>query len=181
LSVFNEVTNMVSGSDYPPSNLFLPKVDRLDYMRSMAQKFEKYWGKCNLLMSLAAVLDPRYNMKLITFCFPLIYPDFEYPQNIENVLVVLHELFEVYVTAHNYSVLKENASEQAEVVSQSVSTPQVNRVSTARSRYRDHVRTTDVIWPLKSDFDIYLEEDVYIGEKDGSGEDIDTEFEALAW
>jgi hypothetical protein len=29
--------------------------------------------------------------------------------------------------------------------------------------------------------DIYLEEDVYIGEKDGSGEDIDTEFEALAW
>jgi hypothetical protein len=98
LSIFNEVTNMVLGSDYPTSNLFLPEVwrmkeilqlkcvDRHDYIRSMAgkmtQKFEKYWGECNLLMSIAAVLDPRYKMKLINFCFPLIYPDFEYPQHI---------------------------------------------------------------------------------------------------
>jgi len=90
-SVFNEVTNMVSGSDYPTSNLFLPKVwrmkeilqlkyvDRHDYIRSMAgkmaQKFEKYWGECKLLMSIV---------------------DFEYPQHIQNVLAVLHELFEVY-------------------------------------------------------------------------------------
>jgi hypothetical protein len=29
--------------------------------------------------------------------------------------------------------------------------------------------------------DISLEKDVYIGEKDDSGEDIDNEFEALAW
>jgi hypothetical protein len=58
LSVFNEVTNMVSGSDYPTSNLFLPEVwrmkeilqlkcvDRHDYIRSMtnkmALKFDKY-------------------------------------------------------------------------------------------------------------------------------------------
>jgi hypothetical protein len=54
-------------------------------------------------------------------------------------------------------------------------------VSTARSRYWDHVRITDVIQSTKSDLDIYLEEDAYIGEKDDSGEDIDNEFEALAW
>jgi len=82
--------------------LQLKYVDRHDYIRSMAekmaQKFEKYWGECNLLMSIAAVLDPRYKMKLINFCFPLIYPNSEYPQHIQNVLAVLHELFEVYVT-----------------------------------------------------------------------------------
>jgi hypothetical protein len=53
-------------------------MDRNEYIRSMAskiaQKFDKYWGECNLLMSLAAALDPRYKMKLINFCFPFIYP-----------------------------------------------------------------------------------------------------------
>jgi hypothetical protein len=34
---------------------------------------------------------------------------------------------------------------------------------------------------LKTDLDIYLEEDAYILEKDENGRDIDTEFEALAW
>jgi len=134
-----------------------------------------------LLMSIAAVLDPRYKMKLINFYFPLIYPHFEYQQHIQNVLAVLHELFEVDVTAHNSSVLKLSASEQAAVVSQSVPTPHIPKVSTARSRYQDHVRTTDVIRSIKSDLYIYLEEDVYIGVKDDSGEDIDNKFEALAW
>jgi hypothetical protein len=134
-----------------------------------------------LLMSIAAVLDPRYKMKLINFYFPLIYPHSEYQQHIQNVLAVLHELFEVYVIAHNSSVLKLSASDQAGVVSQSVSTPHIPKMSTARSRYQNHVRTIDVIRPIKSDLDIYLEEDVYIGDKDDSGEDIDNEFKALAW
>jgi hypothetical protein len=58
LSVFNDVTNVVSGSDYPTANLYLPEVwrmkevlmnkceDRNEYMRSMASKvmvkFDKY-------------------------------------------------------------------------------------------------------------------------------------------
>jgi hypothetical protein len=60
LTVFNDVTNIVSGSDYPTSNLFLPEVwrmkeivdvkagDKNEYMRLMAarmsDKFDKYWG-----------------------------------------------------------------------------------------------------------------------------------------
>jgi hypothetical protein len=47
--------------------------------------------------------------------------------------------------------------------------------------YQDHVRTTNVIRPIKSDLNIYLEEDVYIGDKYDGGEDIDNEFKALAW
>jgi len=66
------VTNIVSGSEYPTSNLFLPEVwwmkeilllkcrDNNDYIRAMASKmsnkFEKYWGNCNSLMALAAML-----------------------------------------------------------------------------------------------------------------------------
>ncbi|XP_062170979.1 zinc finger BED domain-containing protein RICESLEEPER 2-like [Alnus glutinosa] len=82
LGVFNQVTNIVSGSDYPTANLFLPEVWRMkevlatkckdenEYIKAMAYKmstkFQKYWGECNLLMSIAAVLDPRND----TILFP---------------------------------------------------------------------------------------------------------------
>jgi hypothetical protein len=75
LSVFNNVTNVVFGIEYPIANIYLPEVWRIKevlmnkyenrnkYMRSMAtkmiEKFDKYWGDINLLMSIAAVLDPR--------------------------------------------------------------------------------------------------------------------------
>jgi hypothetical protein len=58
LSVFNDVTNVVFGIEYPTANLYLPEVwrikevfmnkceDRNKYMRSMAtkmiEKFDKY-------------------------------------------------------------------------------------------------------------------------------------------
>ena len=88
LAVFDDMTNVVSGSDYLTFNLFLPKVwkmkeilaikasDMNGYIRSMttkmSKKIDKYWGECNMLISLAVVLDPRYKMKLTTFCFSII-------------------------------------------------------------------------------------------------------------
>ena len=85
LAIFNHVTNVVSRSEYPTSNLFLLEVwrmkeivdvkvgDKNEYIRlmeaKMSDKFDKYWGYTNILMALAAVLDPRYKMKLISFCF----------------------------------------------------------------------------------------------------------------
>ena len=83
--------------------------DRNEYMKLMAarmsDKFDKYWGDTNMLMTLAAVLDPRYKMKLISFCFPIIYPLDVEGNRIKDVLRVLKELYEVYVVAHNSSIL----------------------------------------------------------------------------
>jgi hypothetical protein len=201
LSVFNDVTNVVSGSDYPTANLYLPKVwrmkevlmnkceDRNEYMRSMASKmmvkFDKYWGDTNLMMSIVAVLDPRYKMKLINFCFPIMYPlppTVDRPgagYYIKNVLTVLKELFEAYVSAHTASILQETAQVNATAASSSSSIARdvVPKVGQGRSRYADHVRSSDIIWPIKTDLDIYLEEDVYL-----SGmESMETDFDALAW
>jgi hypothetical protein len=105
LAIFNDVTNIVSRSDYPASNLFLPEVWRMkeivdvktrdmnEYIRLMAarmsDKFDKYWGDTNMLMALAAVLDSRYKMKLINFCFPIIYPLDVEGNHIKGVLSVL--------------------------------------------------------------------------------------------
>lgn len=36
-------------------------------IEKMNTKFEKYWGECNLLISIVVALDPHYKMKLIEF------------------------------------------------------------------------------------------------------------------
>jgi hypothetical protein len=135
LSVFNDVTDVISGSDYLTVNLYLPKVwrmkeilmikcdDRNEYIKSMATKmyakFEKYWGESNLLMSIASILDSRYKMKLINLCFPIIYPLDKDDDHIENVLTALKELFESYVSAHKVYILQETS--QANTASSSSS------------------------------------------------------------
>ncbi|XP_059436160.1 zinc finger BED domain-containing protein RICESLEEPER 2-like [Corylus avellana] len=202
LSVFNDVTNVVSGSEYPTANLYLLEVwrmkevlmikcdDRNEYMRSMASrmidKFDKYWGDSNLLMSIAAVLDPRYKMKLINFCFPIIYPLTEACSHIKNVLAVLKELFEAYVSAHTACILQETAQlAQVNVPSCSSSSAivgdVVSQISEGRSRFADHIRSSDIIRPIKTDLDVYLEEDVYICGRNENGVYMETNFDALAW
>ncbi|XP_028778035.1 zinc finger BED domain-containing protein RICESLEEPER 2-like [Neltuma alba] len=75
LEVFNLATHVISGSEYPTANLYLPEVWRVkqvidnaiedddffitDMASSMKEKFDKYWGECNMLMAIASVLDPR--------------------------------------------------------------------------------------------------------------------------
>jgi hypothetical protein len=54
-------------------------MDQNGYIREMAsvmeEKFNKYWGDCNLLMFLAVVLDLRFKTKFINFRFSMIYKD----------------------------------------------------------------------------------------------------------
>ena len=86
LEVFNLITKIIFGSDYPIVNLFLNEVYRMkvlldrkvndenEFIQAMGveikSKFDKYWGKCNLLMAIAAILDPRCEMRVVEFFFP---------------------------------------------------------------------------------------------------------------
>ncbi|XP_039142535.1 zinc finger BED domain-containing protein RICESLEEPER 2-like [Dioscorea cayenensis subsp. rotundata] len=118
LEVFNAITKIISGSDYPTSNLFLNEVYRVkmlldkrvndenDFIRAMIgkmkAKFDKYWGECNLLMSVAAVLDPRCKMRVVDFTFARMYSDREARENIAKVREALHEIYEKYVREYQY-------------------------------------------------------------------------------
>ncbi|KAA8516213.1 hypothetical protein F0562_019392 [Nyssa sinensis] len=106
----------VKGTEYPTANLFLSElwrikvllneksVDDNEFIRAMASmmkaKFDKYWSECNLLMAIAAILDPRYKMIIVNYCFPDIYPEAEANRNIVTVKQALYEIYNEYVVTH---------------------------------------------------------------------------------
>ncbi|XP_031277191.1 zinc finger BED domain-containing protein RICESLEEPER 2-like [Pistacia vera] len=116
LKVFSGSTKLISGSDYPTSNLFLNEVCVVKCMldskseseddfirvmvRKMKHKFDKYWGECNVLMSVAAVLDPRLKMRVIQWAFPKMYSEAKGRANMVTVWDVLYELYGEYVQAN---------------------------------------------------------------------------------
>ncbi|KAF5481453.1 hypothetical protein F2P56_002101 [Juglans regia] len=192
LAIFNEVTNIVSGSDYPTANLFLSEVWRMkdilgkksrdenEYMKSMVRKmtakFDKYWGECNLLMAITAVLDPRFKMILIQFCFPLIYQEPDASKNIDHVSQVLHELYDEYVHEYNSTLEAQIEQENARINVSSCSSSVGRNMQSGQSLFKSFVRSVDTVHPNKSELDNYLEESIYICEE-GS----DASFDALEW
>ncbi|KAG6520988.1 hypothetical protein ZIOFF_018053 [Zingiber officinale] len=89
LEVFYETTTLFSGVKYPTSNLYFPRVfivqltisqalqNSDDFMRSMAnrmfQKFDKYWKDYNILFVIAVIVDPRFKMQFVEFCYNKLY------------------------------------------------------------------------------------------------------------
>lgn len=123
LKVFKVCTNIISGSDYPTANLYLIEVFRVkqtldkgslsenyfirDMVSKMKEKFDKYWGECHLVMAIASVLDPRFKMKLVEFCFPTLYENSE--ENIKEVKSALYEMYSEYLEMHD-TLVREAAS-----------------------------------------------------------------------
>ncbi|KAL0310440.1 UNVERIFIED_CONTAM: Zinc finger BED domain-containing protein RICESLEEPER 1 [Sesamum calycinum] len=65
-----------------------------DMVAKMKSKFDKYWGDSNLLMSIAAVLDPRCKLRALEFCFPRLYSS----ENVERQIAVVRKtLYELYL------------------------------------------------------------------------------------
>ncbi|KAG8374690.1 hypothetical protein BUALT_Bualt10G0022100 [Buddleja alternifolia] len=113
LEVFWKATHVISGNYYPTSNLFLQEVVRVkveldnksqssddfiyDMVNSMKRKFDKYWGESNLLMAIAAVLDPRYKMMALEFFFPKLYSPEKAATELAFVRRTLYDLYSEYV------------------------------------------------------------------------------------
>ncbi|TYJ42150.1 hypothetical protein E1A91_A03G068800v1 [Gossypium mustelinum] len=112
LKVFYDVICIFSGSNYPTVNLYFRgvwKVHKLlldtvkgphsfltPMVKQMQEKFNKYWAEYSLILSCAAILDPRYKLNYVQYCFTTIYgihaSDF-----VETILSNLRLLFDEYV------------------------------------------------------------------------------------
>ncbi|XVF61277.1 hypothetical protein PTKIN_Ptkin08bG0117500 [Pterospermum kingtungense] len=155
---------VVLGSDYPTANLFLSQLwiikELLDgksqsevlWLKVMAKKmqlkFDKYWGNCNLLISIVVVLDPRNKMTLIEFAFRVIYSENEAPKQITVVCNSLYELYELYMDEATADKSTENDLQASDVINKGFTASVVEKgkvVETGRSKFERYVRSVDTV------------------------------------
>ena len=65
-------------------------------VKDIKVKFEKYWSECRLILACAAVLDPRYKLNLIRYCFRKLYGEADGSQHVDRVIALLHRVFTEY-------------------------------------------------------------------------------------
>jgi hypothetical protein len=58
-------------------------------------KFDQYWSKYSPVLACAAILDPRYKLNLISYCFRKIY-GVDATQHVNGVVALLHRLLAEY-------------------------------------------------------------------------------------
>ncbi|XP_070049144.1 zinc finger BED domain-containing protein RICESLEEPER 1-like [Nicotiana tomentosiformis] len=123
LKLFYNVTLKFSGSLYTTSNTFFRELvavysaigslslNKDDGMRSMSlkmmEKFDKYWSfnsKINYLLFVAIVLDPRFKLEYVEFCFGEMYghDNILIKSRIASVTECLDELYHEYKRLYTF-------------------------------------------------------------------------------
>lgn len=120
LKMFYQVTLKFSGTLYVTSNVFFHEVVEIhttlsslslrqesmlsSMARRMLAKFEKYWENyknINFLLYIAVVLDPRYKLRYVQFCFSQIYSQNKCTEMVVQVETKLNKLFKYYEDEHD--------------------------------------------------------------------------------
>ncbi|XP_061367325.1 zinc finger BED domain-containing protein RICESLEEPER 2-like [Gastrolobium bilobum] len=84
LKPFYDITNLISGTSYPTSNLYFEQVWKIqcilihhlndddDVLRTMAKnmllKFDKYWDEYSMQLAFGFILDPRVKLESLRYC-----------------------------------------------------------------------------------------------------------------
>lgn len=89
LKLLSEIINVIAGNKHPTANIYFPEIcdvhiQLIEWCKSpdplissmalkMREKFDRYWNKCSLSLAIAAILDPRFKMKLVEYYYTKIY------------------------------------------------------------------------------------------------------------
>ncbi|KAH6784339.1 hypothetical protein C2S52_009298 [Perilla frutescens var. hirtella] len=136
LGEFEELTKLISGSEYPTANLFLPELvlvknllkekSQETFMQEMLtlmnSRFEKYWGSNNLFLCIAVVLDPRNKMKVIKWCAKNTCSEIDGVVLVTTIHETLRTLYSEYVEDHKINCGENLSETHIEECSTSVST-----------------------------------------------------------
>lgn len=169
LASLAKVTTALSASSYPTANLFYPHIvdvkialrtamdsnnPKLKQMgTAMMDKFNKYWEEKNNVMVIATILDPRYKMRYIEWCFGKIFDGHQVRFEIDEVRGELEKLYEdceKQYRERKAAQTKCNASSSL-TIDRSCSLP------SASSEFQSFLSATESN-PSKSELLIYLDE-----------------------
>ncbi|KAI0504151.1 hypothetical protein KFK09_015099 [Dendrobium nobile] len=146
-----------------------------DMARKMKDKFDKYWGDCNLLISLGAILDPRNKMKMISFAFNSMYTENIAQVHITDIRESLNELYNEYVEDYKIANAEKNTVEETNSNYPSSSSIR-GRPLYGKRKYETYIRTDYTTHVVKSELDVYLDDGVFIEEENPI-----VHFDCLEW
>ncbi|XP_024024324.1 zinc finger BED domain-containing protein RICESLEEPER 1-like [Morus notabilis] len=124
---------------------------------SMKKKYDKYWGNVeniNYLLFVAIVLDPRYKMDYLTYCFSIMYDSFTSEILAKNVKDTMYRLHEVYSGDKGGSVANESSGEATTTSTTEVKT-EVEEKGCLWSSFVRKIKEKNVN-EYKNDMDRYL-------------------------
>ncbi|KAL4013587.1 hypothetical protein IC575_025759 [Cucumis melo] len=179
LKVFYNVTNKISGSLYVTANSFFHEMwgindlligwsnEHNSILRNMAinmkSKYDKYWGsieKINKLVFLAVVLDPRYKLDYVGFCFGSIHDDATVKVLVDGIQAYLMPV-----------VCEQVESSDSLKVLSSGTTMETDASCRVLSRYKRRRQEQNTL-ELRNDVDRYLSDPC---------EELNDQFDVLTW
>lgn len=164
-----EIITILSSNKCPTANIYFPDIcdvhiQLIEWCKSpdefisslalkMKAKFDKYWSKCSLALAVAAILDPRFKMKLVEYYYPQIYGT-DAAAWIKDVSDGIKELFNAYCST--------SASLHQDVAHPGSSLPSTSNDSRDRLKGFDKfIHENSQNQNIESDLDKYLEEPVF--------------------
>ncbi|KAI7742012.1 hypothetical protein M8C21_024079 [Ambrosia artemisiifolia] len=183
LKVFLDATRLFSATSYPTTNLFLTEIFKAKkvitsayisddiFLKKMSapmyDKFVKYWGETEVLMSIASILDPRFKKVSIHWTFGRLYPDNELSDRVEYVINKLKSLYEKYSNAFQVTRAANSNSTSTSTEAPSVSARQ-------EDDFHAFLKSRPVKNTQKTELEVYLEEPNYTYFRN-------MEFDVLKW
>ncbi|XP_073029214.1 zinc finger BED domain-containing protein RICESLEEPER 1-like [Primulina eburnea] len=166
LKFFHEVSNVFAGGKHSTANSYFAEICDIhlqliewcqksdDFVSSLAlklkTKFDEYWKKCSLIMAIAAILDPRFKMKLVEYYYPQIYGDtaLDCIDIVSNCIKALYNGLAIYnpLAAHGQCSNSETSG---------------SAVKDRLTGFDRFLHENSVNQNIKSDLDKYLEEPLF--------------------
>lgn len=173
LDLFYMLTEIVSGSRYPTSNLFFPKICEIRLsmnlwkmspnveIRRMAEnmiaKYEKYWNVIHGVLAIGNILDPRFKKMMVHFFFHKIYGD-DAAYQAERVFNLFNEVVKEYESKHAASEDREDF--EVESSSQGIAQAPIFKDSSMAGEWDSFVSKEVNYKQAKSELETYLDEGV---------------------
>ncbi|XP_049358705.1 zinc finger BED domain-containing protein RICESLEEPER 2-like [Solanum verrucosum] len=164
---FYEIATLIFGSSYPTFNLYFMQVWKIECLLKenssnldevimemairMFNKFQKYWNRYSLVLTFGAILDLRFKMQLLEYCFSKVNYSLAKAQA-TTIKLKLYKLYEQYANNQIGATAPTTWSKPIEEGSQSK-----QKKSTLFAEFKEF-EGTSVCIAGKSELDLYLEE-----------------------